>query len=186
MERNLNKLFEEVLTENFYDFYQDTIIEFDETSELFSQYFNIFMPKEDKAPGSSRIHISEALSPRQEQIRENLLKNISVYTASITNRIRNLYNNFMNIHIDKNIADGLTRQLIEILRHSDTTYDLYLQLHGKDDPNLLEVQSLFKGFIDQSKILDAILHSKNEKDQNADNQLEVIYTEDGQLNIGIL
>jgi len=186
MERNLTKLFEGDLTENSQDLYQATISEFDKTSELFFQYFNIFVPKEDEAPGSSRIRISEALSPGQEQTREDLLKNISFQTASITNRIQNLYNNFMNSHIDKDKADELTEQLMVNLQHSTNCYGLYLRRNGKDDPNLSEVKNLFESFVDQSKILDTILHSKNEKNQNTDEQLEVIYTEDGRLNVGVL
>ena len=84
------------------------------------------------------------------------------------------------------MADELTEQLIINLQHSTNSYGLYLRRNGKDDPNLLEVKNLFKGFVDQSKILDSILHTKNEKNQNTAEQLEVIYNEEGRLNIEVL
>jgi len=179
-----DKLFEKVLAENAQDLYQNTANEFDKIAELFFQYFDTFVPKEDKAPGSSQIRISEALSPEQERKREILLGNISSFTLSITNRIQNIYNNFINSPINKNDADTITEQMIVSLQFSTNCYGLYL--HDNYDSHLSEVKALFESFINQSKILDAILHSKNEKDQGINEQLEVIYTDDGKLNIGVL
>jgi hypothetical protein len=104
--------------------------------------------------------------------------------VSITNRIKILYNEFFNSNIDKNNADRITEHIISNLRQATTDYGLYLR--NNEDSNIKEIENLFTNYVNQSKILNNILQSKNENNQPNNQQLELIYLDNGKLNIDVL
>jgi hypothetical protein len=106
-----------------------------------------------------------------------MILNLSILLFIIILKFQLFNSNYYN----KRIADNITIRIISSIRNSTTYYGLYLR--DNDDPNLKEIKDLFDGYVKQSRILNTILYSKN---KNYNNELEVIYTEDGKLNVSVL
>jgi len=178
-----SKLFEKIYLNN-HDLYEEIANDFNNLSSLFCQYFDLFEPKVDLPSTSlrdSKIHLSEVNVSEKERV----LKELSSEMKIVTDRINNLYQNFFNQHIKKGRSDWITQGIVSRLRESTIAYQRYLNANT-DDPDIEEVKTLFSGYVKQSKVLNSVLDSKNKNNQSADQQLELIYTKEGKLNVGIL